>query len=101
MIHCVAIDDEKLVLDLLVDNIRQVPFLHLVAACRNAMAATAALQEERIDRSFGDIQLPMLNGLQFIRTLGQPPMVIVVTAYGQYALESYNIDVVDYLLKRG
>jgi DNA-binding LytR/AlgR family response regulator len=99
MIRCLAIDDEKLVLDLLVDNIRQVPFLHLVAACRNAMEATATLQEEQIDLIFVDIQLPRINGLQFIRTLAQPPMVILVTAYEKYALESYNIDVVDYLLK--
>jgi DNA-binding LytR/AlgR family response regulator len=99
MIRCLAIDDEKLVLDLLVDNIRQIPFLHLVAACRNAMEAIAILQEEKIDLIFVDIQLPKLNGLQFIRTLAQPPMIILVTAYEQYALESYNIDVVDYLLK--
>jgi two-component SAPR family response regulator len=99
MIRCLAIDDEKLVLDLLVDNIRQIPFLHLVRACRNAMEATAVLQEEKIDLIFVDIQLPKLNGLQFIRTLAQPPMVILVTAYEKYALESYNIDVVDYLLK--
>jgi DNA-binding LytR/AlgR family response regulator len=99
MIRCLAIDDEKLVLDLLVDNIRQIPFLHLVAACRNAMEATAVLQEEKVDLIFVDIQLPRLNGLQFIRTLAQPPMIILVTAYEQYALESYNIDVVDYLLK--
>lgn len=99
MMRCLAIDDEKLVLDLLVDNIRQIPFLHLVKACRSAMEATAVLQEEKIDLLFLDIQMPKLNGLQFIQTLPQPPLVILVTAYEQYALEGYNLNVIDYLLK--
>lgn len=99
MMRCLAIDDEQLVLDLLVDNIRQIPFLQLVKACKNAMEATAILQEEQIDLLFLDIQLPKLNGLQFIQTLAQPPLVILITAYEQYALEGYTLNVVDYLLK--
>src|SRR5579859_3531069 len=98
MIRCLAIDDEKLVLDLLVDNIRQVPFLHLVKACRNAMEAMAVMEAEKVDLIFIDIQMPRLNGLQFIQTLAQPPLVILITAYEQYALESYNLNVIDYLL---
>ena len=99
MIRCIAVDDEKLVLDLLVDNIRQVAYLQLVKACKNAIDAIEVLQQERIDLMFLDIQLPKLSGLQFIRTLQQPPMIILITAYEKYALESYNLDVVDYLLK--
>ena len=99
MMRCIAVDDEKLVLDLLVDNINQVPYLQLVKACRNAMEAIEILQQEKIDLIFLDIQMPKLSGLQFIQSLQQPPMVILITAYEKYALESYNLNVVDYLLK--
>jgi DNA-binding LytR/AlgR family response regulator len=99
MIRCIAVDDEKLVLDLLVDNISQVPYLHLVKACRNAMEAIEVLSAEKIDLIFLDIQMPKLGGLQLIQTLQHPPMIILVTAYESYALESYNLNVVDYLLK--
>jgi DNA-binding LytR/AlgR family response regulator len=99
MIQCIAVDDEKLVLDLLVDNISQVPYLQLVKACKNAIEATSVLQNEKIDLIFLDIQMPKLTGLQFIQTLQQPPMIILITAYEKYALEGYNLNVVDYLLK--
>jgi len=99
MMRCIAVDDERLVLDLLVDNIAQIPYLHLVKACRNAMEATEVLQQEKIDLVFLDIQMPRLNGLQFIQTLQQPPIIILVTAYEKYALDSYNLNVADYLLK--
>ncbi len=97
--RCIAVDDEKLVLDLLVDNIRQVPYLQLAKACKNAIEATSILQNEKIDLIFLDIQMPKLSGLQFIQTLRQPPMIILITAYEKYALEAYNLNVVDYLLK--
>ncbi len=99
MMRCIAVDDEKLVLDLLVDNISQVPYLHLVKACKNAMEAIEVLQQDKIDLIFLDIQMPKLSGLQLIQTLQHPPMIILVTAYESYALEGYNLNVVDYLLK--
>ncbi len=99
MIRCLAVDDEKLVLDLLADNIGQVPYLQLVKACKNPMEAIEILQQEKIDLIFLDIQMPKLSGLQFIQTMQQPPMIILITAYEKYALESYNLNVVDYLLK--
>jgi DNA-binding LytR/AlgR family response regulator len=99
MIRCIAVDDEKHVLDLLVDNIKQVPYLQLVKACKTAFEAIEIVQKEKIDLIFLDIQMPKLSGLQFIQTLQRPPMIIVITAYEHYALEGFNLNLVDYLLK--
>lgn len=99
MMRCLAVDDEKLVLDLLVDNIRQVPYLTLVKTARNALEAIEILQNEPIDLLFLDIQMPRLSGLQFLKSLPGPPLVILVTAYDKYALEGFELNVVDYLLK--
>lgn len=99
MIKCIAVDDEKLVLDLLVDNIQQVPFLQLVGRCKNAMEAAALLHKERVDLLFLDIQMPGLNGLQFVENLQNPPMIIFITAYKEHALDGFNLNAVDYLLK--
>jgi two-component system LytT family response regulator len=99
MLRCIAIDDEPLALALLQDNISKVPYLELVATCENAMEAMKVLHDMPVDLMFIDIQMPGISGLQLIETLVQKPMVILITAYKQYALESYNLSVVDYLVK--
>src|SRR6202012_5151741 len=99
MISCIAVDDEPLALSLLADNISKIGFLDLKASCDNALAANAVLHETHIDLIFIDIQMPGITGIQFIKTMVKKPLVIIVSAYKQYALEGFELDVVDYLVK--
>ena len=99
-LRCLAVDDERLALDLLEDNISKVPFLELRGRCKNAFEVMEKMQTETIDLLFLDIQMPGLSGVEFVRTLHeQKPMIIFVTAYEQYALQGYELNIVDYLLK--
>ncbi len=99
MIRCLAVDDEKLALELIGDNIRKVPFLDLIQACHNAMEAIGVMQNHPVDLLFLDIQMPDMSGLQLLRSLTKKPLVILTTAYSNYAREGFDLDVIDYLLK--
>lgn len=99
MMRCIAVDDEKWVLDLLVDNINRVPFLQLAGRCKNALEAIELLHREEVDLIFLDIQMPGLDGIQFVQSLQHPPMIIFVTAYKEHAFEGFELAAVDYLLK--
>jgi DNA-binding LytR/AlgR family response regulator len=97
--HCLIVEDEPLAAEVLQDYVNQVPFLVLKGICGDAIYAMERLQQEKIDLLFLDIHLPKLKGLDFIRTLKHPPHVIIVSAYHEYALQGYEYNVVDYLLK--
>lgn len=96
---CILIDDEMPALELLEDNVKRLPDLKIIASCRNPMQAMKVMQEHHVDLIFLDIQMPGINGLEFLRALKQPPMVIMVTAYQDHALDGFNLDVIDYLVK--
>jgi DNA-binding LytR/AlgR family response regulator len=99
MMRCIAVDDEPLALDLLEDNIKRVPYLQLVKRCKNAFEANEVLVHEKIDLIFLDVQMPGISGIQFLQSVKTPPLVIFITAYEKFALDGFNLDAVDYLLK--
>lgn len=99
MIKCIIVDDEPLALDVLESHIATFAQLHLVRRCRNALEAFDALHTKPIDLVFLDIQMPSISGIDFIRSLKQPPKVIFTTAYAEHAITGFELDAIDYLLK--
>ncbi|MEL6923582.1 MAG: LytTR family DNA-binding domain-containing protein [Bacteroidota bacterium] len=99
MINVIIIDDEPLALDVLETYISQMPELNLVQRCNNALEANEAIKSNDVDLMFLDIQMPQLTGIDFLKTLSNPPLVIFTTAYDNYAIEGFELDAVDYLLK--
>ena len=99
MINTLIIDDEPLALEVLETYISQMPQLNLVAKCANALEANELLREHSIDLIFLDIQMPQVSGVEFIKTLSKPPLFIFTTAYSNYALEGFELNAIDYLLK--
>lgn len=99
MLNCIIVEDEPLAAEILHDYIQQIPFLRLKYICTDAFLALKVLQEQSIQLIFLDIHLPELKGLDFLKTLKNPPRVILTTAYDEYALRGYELNVVDYLLK--
>lgn len=98
-LRCLALDDEPFALEMLADDISRVPFLELRGQFTDALLAWEQLRQEPVDLLFLDIQMPTVTGIQFLQRLPQPPLVIFTTAYEQYALQGYDLGVVDYLLK--
>lgn len=96
---CLIIDDEPIARQGLENYVAQIDFLDLKGVCKNAMQANTILKEQPIDLLFLDIEMPMLSGIDFLKTTVNPPAVIFTTAYSKYALEGYQFDVIDYMLK--
>jgi DNA-binding LytR/AlgR family response regulator len=98
-IQCLLVDDEPPALEILLSHISNINGLQVSACCKNAIEAIDILHEKQIDLMFLDIKMPKLLGTDFLKNLASPPKVIFVTAYREYALDSYELDVVDYLVK--
>lgn len=99
MINCAIIDDEPLARDGMASYVSDISFLTLAATCESAVEYSTLSPQQPVDLIFLDIQMPKINGLNFLKTMQHPPMVIVVTAYPEYALEGFQLNVLDYLLK--
>jgi DNA-binding LytR/AlgR family response regulator len=99
MIRCLAIDDEPLALEQITAYINKVPFLELAAKCQSALEARTYLESDTVDAIFCDINMPDLNGMDFVKSLAVPPLIVFTTAYSEYAVEGFKVNAVDYLLK--
>jgi DNA-binding LytR/AlgR family response regulator len=98
-ISCLIVDDEPLARNLMTEYVRKVSYLNLVKACSSPLEALEILRTTNIDLLFLDVQMPQITGLAFLKSLQRKPHVILTTAYSQYAMEGYELDVADYLLK--
>lgn len=98
-IFCIVVDDEPLASNVIEEYIRQIPQLELVGVCSSAMDAFQILHSKKVDLMFLDIEMPEISGLNFLKSISDPPDVVLTTAYREYAVESYEVDVHDYLLK--
>ncbi|NQX81634.1 MAG: response regulator transcription factor [Flavobacteriaceae bacterium] len=98
-VRCLIVDDEPLAIRLIVNHISKIDYMEVVATCNSAIKAFEILNNEDIDLLFSDIKMPNMTGIEFLRILKNPPKTIFTTAYRDYAIESYDLEVVDYLLK--
>ena len=98
-LKCIIVDDESLARKLIEENVRQLPFLELTGVCKNPFEAMDILQTQQVDLIFLDIQMPGMLGTKFLQGIRDKPMVIFITAYSNYAVESYDLEVIDYLMK--
>ena len=99
MIKCVIVEDEVLAQNVLQSHLQKLDRFELIAICNNALEAGEVLNNHDVDLMFLDVQLPGMTGLNFLRTLASPPLVVITTAYSEYAVESYEFNIIDYLLK--
>jgi len=99
MINCVIIDDEPLAREGLASYVREVEFLSLAGICENPLELLPLIDKQAVDLIFLDIQMPKMNGIEFLKIMQKPPMVVITTAYPSYALEGFQLNVLDYLLK--
>ncbi|MBX7204978.1 MAG: LytTR family DNA-binding domain-containing protein [Bacteroidia bacterium] len=98
-LKCLIVDDEPLALDVLENFIKRIPDLELVGRCENAMQAIQTLKEKQVDLLFTDIEMPEFNGIELVKSLNTKPLIIFTTAHPEYAVQGYELDIVDYLLK--
>lgn len=99
MINCIIVEDETLAQNVIQSHLQKFPLFNLVSICSNAPEAKNVLDKKKVDLIFLDIQLPGMTGLNFLKTLSNPPLIVFTTAYADYALDSYEFNVIDYLLK--
>lgn len=98
-ITCLIVDDEPTAREIIEDHVKDTPFLELVASCADPFEAMEILQSTPVDLLFSDIQMPKVNGLEMVRSLPSPPAIIFITAHGEFAVDSYELNIADYLLK--